>query len=98
MWRPGPRRRIVDAMGRLAAQGPRRTCGVSPGPQGGHGHTQGVISRKPPFHYAEAPTRAITARTNSPILIQKNSEPPPDARNLRGLGNEDDFRVLAGGG
>jgi hypothetical protein len=30
-------------------------------------------SRKPPCHYAEAFTRATTARTNSPILIQKNS-------------------------
>ena len=28
---------------------------MSPGPQGGHGHTQGIALRKPPCHYTGSP-------------------------------------------
>jgi len=43
-----------------------------PGPQAVT-DIQGITLRKPPCHYAGSPYVSLTARTYSPILIQKNS-------------------------
>jgi hypothetical protein len=57
-------------MGRFAAQGPGGAASLQ-GLKGGHGHTRTL--RKPPCHFAWSPYAGLTARTHSPILIQKNS-------------------------
>jgi hypothetical protein len=69
----------------------RRSLGGAKGPGGASAHAVSDVPRtlrKPPCHYAEflhAPYAGLTARTNSPILIQKIRCSPGSPPTFRGF-------------